>query len=435
MVSKKLIAVIKREYIIRLKTKGFIIGTFLFPLIMFGLMVGAAFMSAQSGIESKAIVVIDQTGIMYDELVKQMSDTLDTGEPLYRFEKQTAAVEQLDSVSANLQKRIIAKDIDGYLIIPENILETRRVKYASRGSGNLRETNQFSSVLSQIASNLRLEKLGVSPETIRREMALGRITIETPKVTEKGEVSSSSEVNYILAYVLTFLLYMMLIMYGVMIMRSILEEKTQRITETIVSSIKPFELLTGKIIGISALGITQLVIWGAVIFLPIIFSSSVITAVAPQATELLSYVKYVHLSPFTFTFFFVFFVLGFLLYSSLFAAIGAMVNTEDEAQQIQFPVMLPIIIQYIMFFSIVQNPESNFAYWTSIIPFFTPILMLARLSVLDPQIPDGFWLSIILLIVTTYLIMKVTAKIYRVGILMYGKRPNVKELYKWVRYY
>jgi len=435
MVSKKLIAVIKREYIVRLKTKGFIIGTFLFPLILFAIIAGSIVLSMKNIQEPKTIVIIDQTGVMYDEFVKQLSDTLSNGEPLYHFTRQDIAPDQLETVSAQLQKRIIAKEIDGYLIIPQNVLETRRAKYAARSVSNFLEMSQFSSTLSRIGANIRLEKLGISPEKIRKEMDLGRISLDTPKITKQGEVKSSTEVNYIIAYILTFFLYMMLIIYGVMIMRSVLEEKTQRITETIISSIRPFELLAGKIIGISALGLTQLLVWGIIILLPLAVGVSFITQFSPDVVELFSYIKLVHISLLTIAFFVFFFVLGFLLYASFFAAIGAIVNSEDEAQQLQIYIMLPIIIQYLIFFTIVQNPESSLAYWTSIIPFFTPILMLARMSVLDPQIPDGLWLSVVLLVVTTYLTIKISAKIYRIGILMYGKRPSLKEVYKWVRYY
>ena len=435
MVSKKLIAVIKREYIVRLKTKGFIIGTFLFPLILFAIIAGSIVLSMKNIQEPKTIVIIDQTGVMYDEFVKQLSDTLSSGEPLYHFTRQDIAPDQLETVSAQLQKRIIAKEIDGYLIIPQNVLETRRAKYAARSVSNFLEMSQFSSTLSRIGANIRLEKLGISPEKIRKEMDLGRIALDTPKITKQGEVKSRIEVNYIIAYILTFFLYIMLIIYGVMIMRSVLEEKTQRITETIISSIRPFELLAGKIIGISALGITQLLVWGIIILLPLAVGVSFITHFSPDVVELFSNIKLVHISLLTIAFFFFFFVLGFLLYASFFAAVGAIVNSEDEAQQLQIYIMLPIIIQYLIFFTIVQNPESSLAYWTSIIPFFTPILMLARMSVLDPQIPDGLWLSVVLLVVTTYLTIKVTAKIYRIGILMYGKRPSLKEVYKWVKYY
>jgi len=265
-------------------------------------------------------------------------------------------------------------------------------------------------------------------------MARGRIRLNTPQVTEEGEVESSGGVNVAIAYILTYLLFLTLMIYGQMVMRSVIEEKTQRITETIVSSVKPFELMAGKITGICALGITQLADWGFIILIAIVYGESIINRFAPEAAEIIRLIHLIHFSGTTFIFFIIFFILGFVLYASLYAAIGAMVNTEDEAQQLQFPIILPIIIQYMLFFIIVQRPESNMAYWTSIIPFFTSILMTARLSVMEPQLPDGLFLSLFLMIITVVLTVMLVSKIYRVGILMYGKRPSIKELVKWIRY-
>jgi len=444
MLSKKIIAVIKREFLTRIKTKGFIIGTLLLPLLMLLIMGGVVIFAIFMTDEQKTIYVIDQTGRIFEEFEQQFPDTLNNGERVYKFiEKKVAPALSVvphgiqsdkDAALEQFRKQILNKEIDGYIYIPEDVIESREVKYAARNVTNFEEQTRFTNALSRIVTNIRLENLGLSAEEIRREMTLGRIRLNTPQVTERGEVESSGGVNVAIAYILTYLLFLTLMIYGQMVMRSVIEEKTQRITETIVSSVKPFELMAGKITGICALGITQLAVWGFIILIPIVYGESIINRFAPEAAEIIRLVRLVHFSGTTFIFFIIFFILGFMLYASMYAAIGAMVNTEDEAQQLQFPIILPIIIQYMLFFIIVQRPESNMAYWMSIIPFFTSILMTARLSVMEPQMPDGLFLSVFLMIITVVLLVMLVSKIYRVGILMYGKRPSIKELIKWVRY-
>lgn len=444
MLSKKVFAVIKREFLTRIKTKGFIIGTLLLPflmlLIMGSVVVFAIFMTD----EQKTIYVIDQTGRIFEEFEQQFPDTLNNGERVYKFiEKKitpdlsinpSRVQSDIDAALEQFRRQILNEEIDGYIFIPEDVIESREVRYAARNVTNFEEQSRFTNALSRIVTNMRLENLGLSAEEIRREMARGRIRLNTPQVTEEGEVESSGGVNVAIAYILTYLLFLTLMIYGQMVMRSVIEEKTQRITETIVSSVKPFELMAGKITGICALGITQLAVWGFIILIPIVYGESIINRFAPEAAEIIRLIHLIHFSGTTFIFFIIFFILGFVLYASLYAAIGAMVNTEDEAQQLQFPIILPIIIQYMLFFLIVQRPESNMAYWMSIIPFFTSILMTARLSVMEPQMPDGLFLSVFLMIITVVLMVMLVSKIYRVGILMYGKRPSIKELVKWVRY-
>lgn len=444
MLSKKVFAVIKREFLTRIKTKGFIIGTLLLPLLMLLIMgsvvVFAIFMSE----EQKTIYVIDETGRIFGDFEQQFPDTLNNGERVYKFiEKKVAPAlsmnpsgvqPDIDTALEQFRRKILNEEIDGYIYIPEDVIESREVKYAARNVSNFEEQNRFTNALSRIVTNIRLENLGLSAEEIRREMALGRIRLNTPQVTERGEVESSGGVNFAVAYVLTYLLLLTLMIYGQMVMRSVIEEKTQRITETIVSSVKPFELMAGKITGICGLGITQLAVWGFIILIPIVYGESIINRFAPEAADIIRLIHLIHFSGTTFVFFIIFFILGFVLYASMYAAIGAIVNTEDEAQQLQFLIILPIIIQYMLFFMIIQRPESNMAYWMSIIPFSASILMTARLSVMEPQIPDGLYLSVFLMIITVVLMVMLVSKIYRVGILMYGKRPSIKELIKWVRY-
>jgi len=434
MISKKILAVFKREYFIRVKSKGFIIGIFALPvIILFGIIVTIV-LSEYYTTEQKRIYVIDQTGFIFDDFVLQFPDTLDNGDLIYDFIKKDVQAVEEEAVFETIQKEVIDEVVDGYIYIPSDLVESRRLRYAARNVSINSEQRVFASAISRIIINRRLENLGLSAEDIRREMQLGQVRIDTPQITDEGEVQSSGGVNFAIAYLLTFLLYISLFIFGAMMMRSVLEEKTQRITETIISSIKPFDLLSGKLAGICAVGITQLTIWGIFIYIPVTFGESIILRFAPGASEVIQFLALIHFSTFTLIMVIVLFILGFILYASMFAAIGAIVNTDDEAQQLQLFVMAPIMLQYFFFFAVVENPESSMAYWASVFPLFTPILMTARLSLLEPQIPDGFFLSIFLLIITVIAIMKLVSKIYRVGILMYGKRPSLKELIKWLKY-
>jgi len=217
-------------------------------------------------------------------------------------------------------------------------------------------------------------------------------------------------------------------------MRSVIEEKSQRITETIISSIKPIELMMGKIIGVCGLGLTQLILMGLLILAVVHFSESIFGGIGVNIPELIQVVKQIDFSPTVFGFMILFFLVGFVFYASLYAAIGAMVSTDDEGQQIQFPIIFLVLIGFFIMFSVAKNPETPMAFWTSLIPTFTPLVMFARVAVSDPILPSGAILSIFTMIGSTVLLIMLIAKIYRVGILMYGKKASFKEAVKWIRY-
>ena len=226
----------------------------------------------------------------------------------------------------------------------------------------------------------------------------------------------------------------MLMVYGAMLMRSVIEEKSQRITETIISSIKPIELMMGKILGICGLGLTQLILMGAIILAIVHFGESIFVKMGVNIPELFKILQQINFSPAVFIFMILFFLMGFVFFSSLFAAVGAMVTTEDEGQQMQMPLVFIVLISYFVMFSVAKNPETPMALWTSLIPFFTPLVMFTRIAVSDPILPSGAIISIFTMLLSTILLIWLVAKIYRVGILMYGKKASFKEAIKWIRY-
>ena len=435
MLSKKVFAVISREFLTRAKTKGFIIGTLIFPLMIVLLFGGIFIFSMLFKPASRTYYVVDQTGKIYNEFVRMLPDTLKNGQLKYQFVKQDVESTEVDStLLAEYQQLVRQKKIDGYLVIPENIVESREVRYSAKSVSDFDQQREFSRALSRIVSNIRLENMGLSPNDIRREMSLGNIRLVSHQVTEKGEIEKSGVSSFVLTYFLTYIMLLMIMIYGATLMRSVIEEKSQRITETIISSMKPMELMVGKILGICGLGLTQLILMGLIILSLVHFGESLFIKMGVNIPELMQVIRQIDFSPSVFIFMILFFLMGFVFFSSLFAAVGAMVTTEDEGQHMQMPLVFLVLIGYFVMFSVAKNPETPMALWTSLIPFFTPIVMFARIAVSDPILPSGAIISIFTMLLSTILLIWLVAKIYRVGILMYGKKASFKEAIKWIRY-
>ena len=432
--SKKLIAVIKREYITRAKTKGFIIGTLMFPILLILVFGGIFIFSAIFQPSTRTYYVVDQTGQIFNEFESMFPDTLKTGELKYKFIEKVVPPVELDIAMEDYQNLVLNKRINGYLVIPEDVVESREVKYSARSVSDFEEQRDLANALSRIVTNIRLEKIGLSPEEIRKEMYLGNIRLVSLQITDEGEIEKSGVSSFVLTYFLTYIMLLMIMIYGQILMRSVIEEKTQRITETIISSIKPVELMTGKVVGICLLGLTQLVVVGVIVLALVSYGENLLTRFGVSSYELLTVVRNIQFSASVFGFLIFFFLMGFAFFAGLFAAIGAMVNTEDEGQHFQMPLIFTIIISFFIMFTVAKNPETPMAFWASLFPFFTPIVMFARIAVSDPVLPSGAYLSIFTMLASNALIIWLTAKIYRVGILMYGKKASIKEAIKWIRY-
>ena len=432
--SNKMLAVIKREYFTRVKTKGFIIGTFLFPILIMLVMSGVIIFDAFFQPTTKTFAIVDNSGKVYQEFVNLQSDTLGNGEPKYRFFKVRISQTGEQSILDSLKASVMHEKIEGYLIIPEDILESREVTYAARNVSDFEELGSFSRSFSWIVTNLRLEQKGFDVDEVRKQMSAGRVRLESRQVTDEGEVEKSGVSSYILTYIITYTMFLLLMIYGQMLMRSVIEEKSQRISETIVSSIRPFELMLGKLIGVCSLGMTQLIIFGIFILGVVTFAEPIFVHFGVTSSEFLDLIKHLQFSGSVFVFMIIFFILGFVFYSSLFAAVGAMVNSEDEGQQFQMPLIFLIVIGFFIMFTVARNPDTAKAFWISLVPFFTPLVMFARIAVSDPVLPSGTYLSVFTMVGFTAVILWFVAKIYRVGILMYGKKPSLKEALRWIRY-
>jgi ABC-2 type transport system permease protein len=257
-------------------------------------------------------------------------------------------------------------------------------------------------------------------QTIAVDSLMAPVVVNT--VDAEGQHGSSRNSFYV-AYVLFFLMYMVVLLYGMNVARSIIEEKTSRVFEVLLSTIRPSEMLAGKILGVGSVGLTQVAVWMVAAFL----------ATASPLAALLSAAVAISISAAQIVFFIVYFVLGFLLYSSVAAALGAMTNSEQELQQLNMFLMLPLFFCMLMLPVVISNPNSVLARIVSLIPFCTPLLMNFRVSLSMPQ-PWEIGLSIVLMIATIFAVLWVASRIYRVGILMYGKKPNLPELLRWLKY-
>jgi ABC-2 type transport system permease protein len=432
--NNKIFAIISREFLTRVRTKGFIIGTLIFPLLI-TLMFGGIFIFQKlAQPATKTFYIIDQSGKVSDEFSKMFTDTLSTGELKYIFTEKKVASAELDSMINKFQRSVWNKQIDGYFVIPKNIIESREVTYSAQNVSDFEEQRGFRWAFSRIIANMRLENIGLPAEKIREEMSKGNIRLVSRQVTEEGEIEKSGVSSFLLAYFLTYIMVLMIVIYGQTLMRSVIEEKSQRITETIISSVKPFELMMGKIVGICALGLIQLLVMGLFMFAVIQYGSSIFTKFGATVPEFFQILSQITFSPTVFIFMIFFFLVGFIFFSSLFAGIGAMVNTDDEGSQLMMPVIFIIFFGFMIMLAVAKNPDSAAAYWISFIPIFTPSVMFGRIAVSDPLLPSGTFISIIVMLISLILLIKLIAKIYRVGILMYGKKPSIKEAIKWIKY-
>lgn len=442
----KTFLILKQEYLKRVKKKSFIVLTLLVPFLMAGMFALIIFLTINNDKKERTIGVYDESGLFLGEF---KSETYTK----YLFvDKQ-----KYEQLKGGL------KDSEYYalLYIPADIYTNNSAQLVSEKQVPMELNEQIERKLSRFIENDKRQKIIAETQIPDLEEKLAAtktsVSLKTLKISESGEAkSSSSTVAFIASYAMGFIIYFFVFMYGAAVMRSVMEEKKSRIIEVIISSVKPVELMAGKIIGTALVGLTQVAIWvvlGAVVMIGVQSFFSPETAQqmgqsimenqgqmnpamtqAAQPNEVMQVMEMISnlnipLILFSFVFYF---LAGYLLYSSLMGAIGAAVDNDEDSQQMIFPVTFPLILSIMVLFSIARNPEGSVAFWFSIIPFTSPVVMLARVPYGVPA-----WellLSMFLLVLTVGGAIAAAAKIYRVGLLMYGKKVNLKELIKWLRY-
>jgi ABC-2 type transport system permease protein len=430
----KTLLIIKREYFSRVKKKSFLIMTFLVPMLIIGMYALIFALSMSGGDNIPTVEIIDESGIFE----KAFDD------------KQSVNFEISDLSLAEGKKKVINNEDAFVLYIPKDISTGGSIEMFAQKKAGL---SVISTIERQLNDQMRVKLLqdaGIDMETL--DKIKPNLSVVSKELTVEGEKDSSSGAAMAVGFAAAILIYMSLFIYGIQVMRGIIEEKTSRIVEVVISSVKPFQLMMGKIIGIGLVGLTQFMLW-------IVLSASLMTVAStvlfkdkieqvksdlPISKQVeavsnngpgMDIVKAVQTVQWTYILpvFIVFFLGGYMLYSALFAAVGSAVDSDTETQQFMLPITLPLLFTYIMSFSfIVNNPDSSLSFWLSIIPFTSPIAMMVRLPFGVPN-----WelaLSIFLLIGGFIFTTWVASRIYRVGILMYGKKVSFKELGKWFMY-
>lgn len=412
------LTVARREYLERVRSKAFLIGTLAGPLLMAGLMIGPALVAARQRGKPQRVAVLDETGSLRASLEQALSERRD-GEA--RFVVEPAALGEPDEARSRLKQRVLAGSLDGFLVVGQDALQTSAVEYHGKTVSNRLDMRLLERLVGEVLVGRRLASEGLDPERVRR---LTRpADLRTIRVSERGDREDRGT-TFLFATVMMMMLYVTVLMWGQALMTGVIEEKTSRVVELAVSSMSPTELLAGKLFGVGAAGLTQLLAW--------VVSMALISGLAGPALAG-SDVPLPEVTPLILVSFPVFFLLGFFLYASLYAAIGAAVNTVQEAQSLVFPAVMPLIVSVVFFPVVLQSPDSPLAIGLSLFPMATPLLMFLRITVLTPPA----WqiaLSILLTGLTIALTTWASARIYRVGILMYGKRPTFAELLRWVRH-
>lgn len=443
----KALLVLKREYLTRVKKKSFIITTLLVPIFMIGIFSIPTYFATKEDKNERKIAVYDESTLFLDQLKGNKYTKLEFV-PKEKYQE--------------LKENIKGSGYYSLLYIPQNILSSNQAQLYSAKQvtidiSNMLE-NRIENIMERDKRNKVIEETGIPDLEKKLSATKTNITLSTFKMEETGEATKSSGFLVgAMGYIMGFLIYMFMFMYGMMVMRGVMEEKSSRVVEVIISSVKPVQLMFGKITGIALVGLTQIAIWIIFGFIIMTGATMIFGADAGQmqqaqnlmnpnmmgGTELAQQVapnKFMEVMEMagnlpiaTILLSFIFyFIGGYLLYSSLLAAVGAAIDSEEEGQQLVFPIILPLIMSIMLLFPIAKNPEGSLAFWASIIPFTSPVIMLAR-------IPYGIptWellLSMGVLIVTIIGTIWMAAKIYRIGILMYGKKVNLKEIFKWLWY-
>jgi ABC-2 type transport system permease protein len=427
--------IIKREFIAKVRNKSFIVMTFLSPLLFAGIGGFVGYLSTMKA-DLKTIAIHDETGIF----VKEFHDT---------EEFKYVNLSQVDVKT--LRDSIAKESYEGLLYIPKktNGSLEKGIQYISNDSPSIGFLKKTEDVIADKITKINFEKANL--DTLAIKKAKAKVVIRLSKSSGEESLKGLNEIKIAIGGVFGYLIMMFIIIYGNMVMRSVIEEKTNRIIEIIISSVKPFQLMMGKIIGTSLAGILQFIIW-AILGFVIMFCASAFfdvnvgpgsqmppelmhSAQQEMTTSMQLYIRELWNLPIVTLLisFIVYFIGGYFLYSSFYAAIGAAVDNETDSQQFLLPIIMPLILGvYIGFFTVMNDPHGTIAVVFSMIPLTSPIVMLMR-------IPFGvpWWqilISILLLFSTFFLVVWFASKIYRVGILMYGKKPTWKELYKWLKY-
>jgi ABC-2 type transport system permease protein len=442
---RKFLAILKREYLQRLRSKMFLFATVLGPLLMslFGIVPLLIFNISAGG--PVRVAVVDQTGKIYPRLTANLSgdhrEESASAEPAFdansvttnanqsitqagkarpsKFELQEVKIanRSIDEVRNELNQRLREKQLDGYVVLPPNLLQEGSAQYFGSNTGDVFTTERLEDALTAAVREQRLAEANIDVELVS-ELSTP-VALKAIKMGDSGEEVDAGE-GFVLVFASGFIIYLTILMYGQVVLGAVIEEKETRIAEILFSSVRPFTLMVGKLIGVSLLGLTQLAVWATAFLLFTTLAAKGLPFNIPNV-------------PLTvYVYFALFFLLGYFIYSTIYALVGSMVTTAQEGGQLALPIVFLLAIGFYLAFPVIQRPDSNLAFWVSMVPFFSPITMLVRIVTQTPP----FWQILLSLVIgfgTALLLIWLAGRIYRVGMLMYGKKATIPEVLRWVR--
>jgi ABC-2 type transport system permease protein len=419
---RKIWLVFKREYLTRVKSKGFVIGTLLIPFLGIVSVALVAFFASHGSKTKLRIAIVDNAGGLAGSIAQSLESTA-SAEPEFKVTQSIEQPASGDAVEQDLRTQVNSRALDAYLVIPTDL--SQPVELHTRNPGNFSVIGPVTAAVNEALIEARLSARGIHVKDlsdVTRDQGLRVI-----KVSAGGESVEKGQ-TFGVAIGLVLLLYMSLLMYGIMTVRSVLEEKTSRTMEVLISSVQPFQLLAGKILGVAGVAFTQFLIWIASLGLLLSYGALMAATFNPTSSF-----PAIHI-PFSLAIWAVFFFSGgYFLYSAMFAAIGAACSTDQDAAQLQWLAMGPLVFTMLIYWTVLTDPSSKMSLILSEIPWFSPVLMPMRISIQSPPV----WqlvLSVVLLLLAIWGVIYLSAKVYRIGVLMYGKRPTLPEMVRWVRY-
>lgn len=420
---RKVWPVLRREYFSRVQTKAFWISTALVPLLLAAMMVLPSWLLRRTGGEFR-IAVVTADSELAREIAERTQEHAAARTGPGRMAVTIERVEPAADTAAQrqeLKRRVVAKELAGIVWLPERGVASGEVEYLSVNVTAIRLLVELESVVSTAVTKRRLLDAGVEKD--RLEALTRRVSLRPVRIAEglRETAEAAFERSITLSYVLTFTVYVTLLFYGYYVMRGVIEEKSSRIVEIIVANVRPMELMVGKIFGVGAVGLTQYLVW---VLATINVGAAGFIAGAAGSAPLVE--------PKLMMFFVIFFVLGYFQYAALYAAVGAAFNTEEEAQQTQSLMSLLLVPSMVLMFPVMASPDATFSVVVSLIPVFSPVLFFTRMTV---QMPPAWQtaLCLVLMLASIFLIARFAAAVYRVGILMYGKKPTLGDIWRWSR--
>jgi ABC-2 type transport system permease protein len=411
---KKKLAIAKWEFVEKVKTKAFLISLILTPILMVVFGVVPGLLASKPDEKPVVIGIIDETGRILEPLSRRLDEKyqLPGGEPNY-IVRNLGGEGSPQQIRTNANKMIADDEIEGYFYIPASVFDSGKVEYRAENVGNFRVQERFARTIEEVVMEQRAISQGYDPAVLKK--LLTDIDVKSIKVTAEGEEKESGFLQtFFSSYVIIMMLMFLVLTSGQLLIRSVVEEKSNRLIEILMSSCSANDLMVGKIVGLSGLGILQVMLWAAIAFgISVKFGTSLFQVE-------------------TFLIALVYFLLGYLLYAAIFVAAGSPVTTEQEAQQITSYVSLMLIFPVVLAMPVMQNPDSTIVKVLSFIPIFTPSFMVMRLPIQMPALWEILG-TIFVLILSVWGMMWAAGKIFRTAILVYGKRPTLGELYRWLR--